>query len=121
MNDQLLIISAAAGAVGLLGYSLSRMVLGGKDDDKLRDRLTGKGAEASSFGSGRTGSAVGEPGKSRGMGFVELVQRIGQAAAQPFMPTTREKVSGLRQNLAKAGLYSPNAMRLLVGAKTILL
>jgi tight adherence protein C len=119
MNDQLLIISAAAGAVGLLGYSLSRMVLGEKDDDKLRDRLTGKGAETSSSSPFVFGGQAA--GKSRTAGFMELIQRVGQAAAEPFMPSSREKVSGLRQNLAKAGLYSPSAMRLLVGAKVIFL
>src|SRR4028119_375278 len=44
---------------------------------------------------------------------------LGQAAAQPFMPTTREKQSELRERMAKAGIYSASAVRLMQGAKVI--
>jgi tight adherence protein C len=52
---------------------------------------------------------------------VPFLQRVGQAAAEPFMPTTREKQSGMRQSLARAGIYSPSAFRLVTGGKVICL
>ena len=59
--------------------------------------------------------------RSRAPGFLPLLQRIGQAAAEPFMPKSREKQSGLRQNLARAGIYAPAAVRVMAGSKVILM
>lgn len=51
----------------------------------------------------------------------ETLRRLGAACAKPLMPTTREKQTSLRGNLARAGIYNPGAIRLLAGCKTILL
>jgi tight adherence protein C len=50
-----------------------------------------------------------------------MLQRIGQAAAEPFMPKTREKQSSLRKQLGLAGIYSASAFKVMTGAKVILL
>jgi tight adherence protein C len=50
-----------------------------------------------------------------------VLQKIGSAAAEPFMPKNRETQSSLRKQLAHAGIYSHNAVRLVTGAKVILL
>jgi tight adherence protein C len=77
---------------------------------KLRDRLKGGGRF--------TASAIAAP-VGGGRGLRQLAQRVGQLAAEPFMPKTREKQSGVRQKLAKAGIYSPAAFRAMTGAKVI--
>jgi tight adherence protein C len=50
-----------------------------------------------------------------------LFQRLGNVAAKPFMPETRAKVSEMRKRLARAGIYSPSAIKLVVGMKAICL
>src|SRR5688572_16079163 len=52
---------------------------------------------------------------------VPLMQRVGQAAAKPFMPKSALKQSTLRRQLMNAGIYSASAMELIVGLKVILL
>ena len=63
-------------------------------------------------------SSRSSPGAKKGQ---SLIQRIGQAAAEPFMPKDREKLSGLRKQLAQAGVYSPHAVKVVKGFKLILL
>ena len=104
MSDQLLIYVCTFGAVVLLGYFVSQL-LANPETKQLRDRLSGSAKQ----------------GRPRGPGIVPLLQRIGQAAAEPFMPKSREKQSGLRHNLARAGIYSPAALRLMTGCKVIFL
>jgi tight adherence protein C len=50
-----------------------------------------------------------------------VMERIGHAAARPFMPKTAAKQSKFRRQLMNAGIYSSQAMELFVGAKVILL
>jgi tight adherence protein C len=50
-----------------------------------------------------------------------LFERLGTAAAKPFMPETRAKVSEMRRRLAKAGMYSPSAIKVVTGMKVICL
>jgi tight adherence protein C len=50
-----------------------------------------------------------------------MIERVGQAAAKPFMPKSREKQSGLRRQLSRAGIYAPQAIRMVTGCKVILL
>jgi tight adherence protein C len=50
-----------------------------------------------------------------------ILQKIGAAAASPFMPMNRETQSGMRRDLGYAGVYSTSASRLLTGAKFIFL
>lgn len=110
MSDQILLLGCAAGAVGLLGYGLSKLALGGGGDDKIRDRLSTTAP---------TEIARNTPTDRRKLS--DLLQRVGKAAAEPFMPKDRERVSGMRQNLVKAGFYNATAMQVLVGAKFIFL
>lgn len=106
MNDQLLLVGCTFGAVTLVAYLLSRLMLG-SGDDRLRSRLTGP-------------AAAGQRPQLQTMGGLKgLLQRIGQSASSPFMPKTREKQSGLRRKLGYAGLYSPQAVRVVTGCKVI--
>jgi tight adherence protein C len=109
MNNELLIPALTCGAVGLLGYFISSLVTtrdGGKIRDRLRDGQDGE-------------DGVTKPGRPTGL--KPLLERFGQAAAQPFMPKSREKQSGLRQQLSRAGIYSPQAIKLVTGCKVIFL
>ncbi len=105
MDNQILLIACIFGAVSLTGYFLTRVVIGDRNDDKLRDRLNSP--------------AVEDPKEATKREFVPLLQRVGQAAAEPFMPTDRAKVSDLRTKLGKAGIYAPNAIRVMTGCKVI--
>src|SRR5436190_15049845 len=112
MMDQLLLIACIMGAVAVGAYFMSRMLIG-KDDSKLRQRLSNKAPEGSQGGGG-SGSVT----KAKS---APIMQRIGTAAAKPFMPKTREKQSAIKKNLAYAGIYAPNAAKVMTGAKVILL
>ena len=107
MDDQLLMTLCGAGAVSMLAFFGLRLMVGGNSDGKLRDRLTGK-------------SQTEVKAKPK-LNFKSTLQRIGQAAAQPFMPKTREAQSGMRESLSRAGIYSPSALKVLVGCKVIFL
>jgi tight adherence protein C len=109
MNEELLIPACAFAAVALLGYAVSSLV-GDRDDGKIRERLRD-----------RDGEGADVAGKPRRTGLRPMLERMGQAAAEPFMPKTREKQSGLRQQLGRAGIYTPQAIRAVTGAKVILL
>src|SRR5437762_1615585 len=98
MNDQTMLIGCIFGAVVFIAFFASRLIFGNKDE-KLRSRLE-KPREQ-----GATRVVV----ESRGM--KPLLEKLGQAAAEPFMPKTREKQSGLRKQLALAGIYSPKAVK----------
>ncbi|HEY0007401.1 MAG TPA: type II secretion system F family protein [Tepidisphaeraceae bacterium] len=106
--QQIILVLALAGAVGFAGYFLANLVLG-KRDGKLYGRL-------------RNERPVGGEEAQKGERDVRaLASRIGEAAASPFMPKTREKQSSLRKQLAMAGLYSPGAIRSVTGFKFIML
>ncbi len=106
MDIQTLIIICVVGAVGLLGY-VAFMLLSDKDvAGRLRNRLVGKAK-----------TDVTKPKGPRG--FIPLLQKMGQAAAEPFMPKTREAQSDLRRRLGFAGIYSNSAIKAVTGAKVI--
>ena len=105
MSDTVLIYACTFGAVVLLGYFVTQL-LADPAAKQLRERLASANRPAS---------------KQKRPGIVPLLQRVGQAAAAPFMPKSREKQSGLRHNLARAGIYSPSAVRLMTGCKVIFL
>lgn len=111
MSDDDLLYLCAAGGVALIGY-IFWMLFGKRDGEKLRGRLTGAGSFSQS-------AAAAQRDKKKS--FKELAQRVGQAAATPFMPKTSEKQSGIRMKLAKAGIYSPSAIKVVTGAKVIAL
>ena len=107
MRDSTLIIILVFGVVGLLTFAAMSM-LGGAGSGKLRDRLTGK---AKTDGT--------QPARPRGM--MPLLKKMGNVAAEPFMPKTREGQSELRSRLGYAGVYSNAALKLVTGAKVIAL
>lgn len=104
MSDGDLIFLCTFSAVVLLGYFVS-LLLAKPETKQLRNRLSGDN----------------RPLKQKRPGLMPLLQRLGQAAAQPFMPKSRERQSGLRHSLARAGIYSPAALRLMTGCKVIFL
>jgi tight adherence protein C len=108
--ENYLLMLCIAGMIGGVVYTLSRLLLG-DSDYKLRARLGNSRATGESESSAASG---GNP-------VVPVLQKIGQMAARPFMPKSREKQSGLRRDLARAGIYSPAAIRVVTGAKLILL
>ncbi|HZL35713.1 MAG TPA: type II secretion system F family protein [Tepidisphaeraceae bacterium] len=110
MTDQTLLILCVAGVFGLMTYFVSRFWV--ERGGKLRGRLKGAGKFSAT-------AAIAAQQQEKASFFKDLAQRVGQMAAAPFMPKTREKQSGLRQNLARAGIYSPSAFRALTGAKVI--
>jgi tight adherence protein C len=108
LDDTTIFAVCVAGAVALAGYFVSRLFLG-KDEGKLRDRLASRQQTAAAVG-GSTGSRTRD-----------LFQRIGTAAAKPFMPDSREKVSEMRKKLSRAGIYTPAAIKTVTGMKVICL
>jgi tight adherence protein C len=107
MDQEWLFILCIAGAVAAIGFFVSR-VLFGKGDGKLRERLAGGAADQ------HRAAATAQASAAR-----ELFQKIGTAAAKPFMPDSREKMSAIRKKLSRAGIYSPAAIRLVTGTKLI--
>lgn len=111
--DQILLILCGGGALGLLVY-FATMLLAERSEGKLRDRLKGAGKFSAT-----AATSAAEQKPPAGAAIKNLLSKLGQLAAAPFMPKTREKQSGLRQNLAKAGIYSASAVRAVTGAKVI--
>jgi tight adherence protein C len=60
----------------------------------------------------------GEPARAAGR---DMMERLGHAAARPFMPKSAVKQSKLRRQLMNAGFYTGQAMEVIVGMKVILL
>ncbi|HTL30919.1 MAG TPA: type II secretion system F family protein [Tepidisphaeraceae bacterium] len=108
MDPQLIFIICIFGAISAVVYWVSRSFMG-RPDDKLRSRLSDAASEAD------------KEKRSVRDGVVPILQKIGQAAAEPFMPKTREKQSSMRRNLGFAGIYSPVAMKVMTGFKLIFL
>src|SRR5215212_9200199 len=115
MNDTVLVIVLVFGAVAMIAFFISRLLVGSGGDNRLRDRLTAKQTAdpAQQLQQDRP--------QSSGGGMAPMLQKMGQAAAKPFMPNTREKQSSLRKQLGFAGIYSPNAVKVVTGFKVILL
>jgi len=89
-------------------FFFARLVIGVAPDTKLRDRLA-----ANSSGPARS--------IQKSSGVASTLQSIGQAAAHPFMPKTRERQSSMRKRLSEAGIYSTSAAGAISGFKVILL
>jgi len=98
MNTDLLIPVLSCGAVALFAYFVSSLVMA-RGEDKIMDRLR----------DGQEGLDGDVAGATRPGGIKPLLERVGQAASQPFMPKSREKQSGMRTKLSRAGIYSPQA------------
>ena len=106
MDQNTLIMLCGIAAAALVGYFLTKVFVG-DDSDKLRDRLNNDGQDSHASGQKRS--------------VKSFLESVGEAAAQPFMPKTSEKQSGIRKSLAEAGIYSASAVRLMTGAKVICL
>ena len=104
MNQETLIILLAFGSISVMVYFVSMLLFKGGGDDKLRSRLQGK--------------VRGDLGRQEGrrLGH-ELLKQLRELAAKPFMPSSREKQSSLQKELARAGVYSPAALRTVQGSK----
>jgi tight adherence protein C len=107
MDDQTIFLVCVSGAVTIGAYLLSRLFMG-RDHGKLRERLAGRRVE--------TTKQLASSGRAQA-----LFQRIGTAAAKPFMPDSREKMSELRKKLSRAGIYSSAAFKMVTGMKVICL
>src|SRR3954466_9677816 len=112
MNTDLLIPVLSCGAVGLFAYFASSLVMA-RGDDKIMDRL--RDGQADGGLDGKVDGAM------RPTGLRPLLERVGQAASSPFMPKSRAKQSGMRPQLSRAGIYSPQAIRMINGFKVIFL
>ena len=110
MDDLTLLTLCAAGALACIVFFLTRMTIGTDGDAKLRDRLNKGPSNSTSL----TARKLDIKGDLKGM-FL----RVGQAAAEPFMPKKAETVSKQRHALSRAGIYAPAALRALNGAKLI--
>jgi tight adherence protein C len=108
MNSQMLMLLAGIAGAASLAYFISMTLVGGSDQ-KLRSRLQGKSAETS----------VEKKRGAGGMGA--MFAAIGQAAAKPFMPSTREKQGALRRSLGRAGIYNQAAIKTVKGTSVILM
>ena len=107
MTIEDLIILCVAASVAMLTFFLYQLLAARGSGEKLRDRLSERQMD-------------GRPaGSSSGIG--EIFQRVGHAAAQPFMPNDSQKQVVIRRSLARAGIYTPTAIRLVTGAKVICL
>lgn len=103
------------GSVALFVMWLTRM-FAGDGDKQLRARLSNAPADRNA--NGGSGALTAKPQNGP---LQDILIRIGQAAAKPFMPETREKQSELRRRLAMAGIYAPGSIRVVTGFKVILL
>ncbi len=109
MDASTVMMACIAGAVTLLGYFVMMLMTGDKSGI-LRGRLTGESSTESIRSLASTKTAA-----------VPMLQRLGQAAAVPFMPKKREAQGDLRKRMATAGIYAANAVRVMQGMKVILL
>src|SRR5437763_12828534 len=103
MNESILAIVLVFGAVAAVAYVVSRLLVGDNGASKLRDRLNAR------TGGEDAAALAAAPQESRGV--APILQRVGQAAAAPFMPNTREKQSSLRKQLGYAGITRPTPSR----------
>src|SRR6266571_4924285 len=88
--------------VSALAYALSGIVF---TSDPLTRRIRGRAREDAhdeNISSRRSGREMMGP----------VMERIGHAAARPFMPKSAAKQSSLRKSLMHAGFYSSSAMEL---------
>jgi tight adherence protein C len=106
MSQEGMIILLAFGSISVLVYFVSMLLFKSGGDEKLRSRLQGK-VEATSV-------LKKEPGAGS-----NIFKQLREMAAKPFMPSSREKQSSLQRELAKAGVYSPAALRTVQGSKVI--
>jgi tight adherence protein C len=101
------------GAVALVGFFVSKMMVGDVDSGKLRNRLSDRKATEAQVSITK--------GADKNGGVLPMLQKVGQAAAEPFMPKTRESQGAIRQKMGKAGIYNASAAKVMKGAQVILM
>ena len=106
--DQIIFILFVSAAVGAAGYFFAGLLTRG-GDDRLSQRLRLERATDPTLGSKDKGDVKA------------FFARLGQKAASPFMPKEADKLTGMRKQLAMAGIYSPPAIKAVQGFKFILL
>jgi tight adherence protein C len=112
MDPTLILSICIAGAVTGIAFFVLRLFAGDKDA-RIISRLSQQQPVDSKAESIARANAKA--------GITPLLQRIGQAASQPFTPKDREQQSKQRRLLGYAGIYNPSAAKVLNGAKVILL
>ena len=111
MDPNLLFFICIAATVTAVGYFLTQLFVGGKDR-KLRDRLVDERIVAQ--------TDAEQAATARGDSVMPtMLGSIAQKAAQPYMPSSREKQSHIRKQLNYAGIYSSSAPAFMTGAKVI--
>ncbi|MGC4033829.1 MAG: type II secretion system F family protein [Tepidisphaeraceae bacterium] len=108
--QQVFFFLCSGGAVGTLVWFLSGLILG-KRDNRLIGRLRNDRVDD---------KPVAKPEES-GNAVSRFAARLGQAAAQPFMPKDQKKATGMKKQLAMAGIYNAAAIRGVQGFKLICL
>jgi tight adherence protein C len=106
MNQANIIIIFAFASIAALVYYVFGFLFKSENGEKLRSRLQGK-----------TKVEVEKRATRAGVG--SIFKQLGELASRPFMPSTREKQSTLQRELARAGIYSPSALRTVQGSKVI--
>ena len=122
--DPLRIVSlSVAGTVIALVYFVVKL-LSSDEDQKLLARRLKQRREArvgERLDDGADPAAPRDTPSTPRSRIAVALQRLGLAAARPFMPTKRETQSKLRRQLGFAGIYSPASVRVMAGAKVLLL
>ncbi|HMB96638.1 MAG TPA: type II secretion system F family protein, partial [Tepidisphaeraceae bacterium] len=111
MNSELLLYVCIGGAAAAIIFVIVRVIMGGDADVKLRERLAKKKSIK---------SEVDNEAKPTGSD-ASLMQRISNVAAEPFMPKSRERQSGLKRDLGYAGFHTAPVLRMVQGFKLICL
>src|SRR4051812_3142557 len=102
MDEITLIILGAFGAAVMIIFVLTRAILGSSKDGKLHERLIANQAHDPQ----RAAAGSVQRSQTAVSGVSPILQKMGQVAAKPFMPNTREKQSSLKRSLGHAGIYS---------------
>lgn len=109
MNELMMLIACVFGAVAMLALVVVRLLIGAGKDTRLLGRLSANTASA---------PTAAQPSRT---GVAPLIEKVGTAAAQPFLPKTREKQSTVRRQLGYAGIYAPAAVKVMTGFKVLFL
>ena len=110
MSPEMMLIACVFGAVALIGWFVSTTFVGKKaESGKLRDRLNERGLEDEAGASDRQGYNV-----------MPILQKVSQAAAEPFKPTSRESQAKIRNEMGRAGIYNAQHVNFIKGAQVIL-
>src|SRR6188474_563437 len=99
MSQEFMFGALLFGTVAILAFALSGLVF---QKDPVARRLRNEGDDVPP----RMGGMSGGGGAVATEAVVPVMERIGHAAARPFMPKTAAKQSTLRKQLMYAGIYT---------------